>query len=144
MEAPSIDAALREVLERFPEVAAAWLFGSEARGQARETSDVDIALLLQERGKKPADVHLLLGRLAASLESARPGRRIDLSLIECLGPVLQHTILKEGRLVLDANRERRVDFESDCHVRYFDFYPTYALAKRHALSGFRQWLERRE
>lgn len=140
MSKSAIDQALATELCAFPEVAAAWLFGSEARNEARADSDVDIALLLQDRRAKASDAYLLLGRIAATLERATPGRAIDLVLIESQGPAFQHRVLSEGRLVYDADRERRVDFESDAYVRYFDFRPTEQLAERHALDGFQNWL----
>jgi uncharacterized protein len=135
-----IDLALAAQLCTFPEVAAAWLFGSEVRNEATPESDVDVALLLRNRGQKASDAYLLLGRIAATLERAVPGRTIDLILIESQGPTFQHRVLSEGRLIYEANRERRVDFESDAYVRYFDFRPTAQLAERHALDGFENWL----
>ncbi len=139
----TLDEAIAGVLASFPDVCAAWLFGSEARGEARPDSDIDVALLLRDRKKTALDVVQMLGSIAARLEQVAPGRRIDLVLIESQGPVLQHRVLDEGRLVHDANAQRRVDFESDAYVRYFDFLPTHQLAERHALAGFRNWFEGR-
>jgi len=85
----------------------------------------------------------MLGSIAAELEQVAPGRRIDLILIEAQGSVFQHRALAEGRLVYDLDPARRVDFESEAHVRYFDFLPTHQLAERHALSGFRNRFEGR-
>lgn len=133
-------AEVGKLLRAFPEVAAAWLFGSQARGDARTESDVDVALLLVDRTQTPLSALPLLGRIAATLEAAAPGRRIDLVLIEAQGPIFQHEVLRDGRLVYEADRARRVDFESDSHVRYFDFLPTYRIAEQHALDGFRGWL----
>jgi uncharacterized protein len=135
----SRDRAIAAVMASYPEVAASWLFGSEARGEARPDSDVDVALLLRERGKTAADVYRLLGSIAADLEQVAPGRRIDLVLLDQQGPVFQHRVLLEGRLVYDADPDRRVDFESDSYVRYFDFLPTHRLAQRYAAAGFRDW-----
>ncbi len=135
--------AIARILEKHPEIAAAWLFGSEARGEARAGSDLDIALLLRARGKTALDCHRLLGLLAAELESVAPGRPIDLVLLEPQGPVFCHRVLSEGSLVYDADPDRRIDFESDTYVRYFDFRPTYELALRQVGAGMREWLEGR-
>ena len=51
------DAGLAAILADFPEVAAAWLFGSRARGDARQGSDLDLGLLLRARSKTAQDVY---------------------------------------------------------------------------------------
>jgi predicted nucleotidyltransferase len=135
----ALDDRIARLLEGFPDVTTAWLFGSEARGEARAESDVDLALLLRDRSQTALDVLPILGRLAAELEQVAPGRRIDLVLLQTQGPVFQHRVLSEGRLVYDRDPRARVDFESDACVRYFDFLPKHQLAERHALAGFHTW-----
>lgn len=143
-EPPStLDRGIAEVLSDFPEIAAAWLFGSEARGEARPDSDLDIGLVFRERGATALDHDRDLLTIAARLEALVPGRPIDLVVLEPQGPIFCHRVLSHGRLVYDADPDRRVDFESDTYVRYFDFRPTYELAAKHALEGFKQWLEGR-
>ena len=77
----------------------------------------------------------------AALESVTHDR-IDLVVLESQGPMFCHRVLSEGRRVYEADRERRVDFESDAYVRYFDFKPTWDIAARHAMAGLRRKLER--
>lgn len=49
MDVP-LEATLRQMAESAPsEIVAAYLFGSRARGTARESSDVDLAVLLRSR-----------------------------------------------------------------------------------------------
>ena len=142
-EASALDAGLAAILRDVPEVAAAWVFGSFARGAVSKDSDLDLALLLRRREKKPADVYMELATVAARAERLAGGRPVDVVLIEAQGPIFQHEVLAEGRLVYDADPERRVDFESDAHVRYFDYLPTHNLAAREAISGARAWFEGR-
>lgn len=141
--APDMDRAIAAALDGFPQVAAAWLFGSQARGEARPDSDVDVGLLLRARHKTVADEYRLLGSIAAEIERALDGRCVDVVLLEPQGPIFCHHVLSEGRLVYDADPERRWDFESETYVRYFDFLPTHELAKKASLGGFREWLDKR-
>ncbi|HET9955203.1 MAG TPA: nucleotidyltransferase domain-containing protein [Polyangiaceae bacterium] len=141
MSGAVLDPAIAGIIGKFPEIAAAWLFGSEARGDAGPTSDIDIALLFEKRGTTALQAYELLGRLAAQLERVAPGRGIDLVLIEQQGPVFQHRVLEEGRLVYDGDPRRRVDFESDAMVRFLDFEPSHRLASRYATAGLERWLE---
>lgn len=142
-ERSALDDAVAAVLSDFPEIAAAWVFGSEARGEPKPDSDVDIGLVFRRRGTTALDHHRDLRTIAARLEAATSGRLIDLVVLEPQGPVFCHRVLSEGRLVYDADPERRIDFESETYVRYFDFRPTWELANRHALDGFREWLDGR-
>lgn len=140
--ASALDTGIAEIMRRQPGVVAAWVFGSEARGQARPDSDLDVGILVRERNPSPLDWYERLASLAAQLEGLVPGRRVDVVLLEPQGPVFCHRVLSEGRLVYDADSTRRVDFESDTYVRYFDFLPTYELAQRYAGQGVRARLER--
>ena len=50
-EASAMAHRMAPILERYQPIAAAWLFGSVARGEARPDSDVDIGLLLRNPGE---------------------------------------------------------------------------------------------
>jgi uncharacterized protein len=132
-----------EALGRHPEVAAAWVFGSTARGEAGPNSDVDIGILFEQRGETGAQHHRLLGDVASRLEQALE-RPIDLVVLETQGPMFRHRVLREGECIYERDRRRRIDFESTTYVEYFDFRPTWEIADRHALAGARRWLEERK
>lgn len=131
---------MRPILVRFPGIAAAWLFGSAARGQLRPDSDVDVGLLLQDPKAKAVDVYAMLGELTARLEVVVAPRRVDLVLLEHQGPVFAHEALIDGKLIVEPDRQRRIDFESATVMRGIDFRPTWELATAGQAAGLRQRL----
>lgn len=134
------EAAIAEVCARYPEIAAVYLFGSHARGDAGPDSDVDLGLVFRERGATALDHYRLILDLASRLEGPAGTDRIDLVVLEPQGPIFCHRVLSEGRLVYEGDTERRVDFESDTYSRYFDFKPTYDIATAGALDAVRRRL----
>ena len=81
------------VLEKF-EVSRAGVFGSAARGEAREDSDLD--LLVEFRGKKSL---LDLSGLKIELEELL-GRKVDVLTYNSLHPLLKDKILAGQERIL--------------------------------------------
>lgn len=133
---PEDEAEIAAVIARHPCVVAAWLFGSLARREARADSDLDLAVLL--RSHPTADDRASLADLASALERWSPSGRVDLLLLGEQGPVLRHRVLREGRLLLDADRRARVDFEGRTISEYFDWKPTHDIAMRSVFAGLRE------
>ncbi|HKP19104.1 MAG TPA: nucleotidyltransferase domain-containing protein [Gaiellaceae bacterium] len=89
-------ARLRELLRTEPDVSLAVLFGSWARGDARDASDVDLLGSLRDRGN---------ARRVASRLSDRLGRRVQLVTLEDArgAPLLLREVLREGRVLVDRD-----------------------------------------
>lgn len=129
---------LESVFARASAVAAAWVFGSEGRGEARLDSDLDIAVLLSDPAATALTHRRELFELAAQLESASQ-RRVDLVILTLRDPIIAHRVLSEGVLVHDANPRRRLDFTADAIARYFDWAPKYEAAAARSLKSNRAW-----
>jgi uncharacterized protein len=138
----ALERDLAGVLGRFPEVAAAWLFGSVARGEARPDSDVDVGIIFRH-GSEPRSRHRFLGDLAGQLEQVTR-RPVDLVVLESQGPIFRHRVLRDGHRFYEADRDRRIDFESHTSSEYLDYRPTYDIAAGVALEGMQHWLESRK
>jgi predicted nucleotidyltransferase len=103
-----------------PDVVAAYLFGSRARGTARADSDVDVAVLV--RGEPAATLDGLGMDLLVDLE--RDLRLpVDLVVLNRAPPDLVHRVLRDGRLVLERDRSARIQFEVQARNQYFDMQP---------------------
>ena len=97
-----------------------YLFGSEARGQARPSSDVDVGVFF-EKDPEPTFSGLPLD-LEAELESllGRPAQVVSLNTAPA---DLVHRVLRDGVLILDRDRSRRIRYEVARRNEYFDLLP---------------------
>ena len=121
MDVAQTEKALVDLFARDPHGAyAAYLFGSVARGDATPQSDVDVAVLL-ERGR-PTTLDDYPTALQADLEAAL-GRRVDLVVLDSAPPDLVHRVLRDGSIVCDRDRARRIAFEVRARNEYFDMKP---------------------
>jgi len=113
-------------LDRQPGVAAAYLFGSYARGRATNASDVDIALLfnLPEENSFARFERRLELEIALQEIVRRPVQVIDMENAPLL---LQRQVRKHGKLILEKDRRRRVNFEVRSRRAYFDMQRVYRL-----------------
>ena len=121
MHDEALEARLESLLgESAVPVVCAWLFGSEARGEAAEGSDLDLAVLLPEAG--PPALRSPLTTLRGELERGLD-REVDLIDLHRAPPDLVHRVLRDGRLVLDRDPDRRVAFEVGARNAWFDVLP---------------------
>jgi predicted nucleotidyltransferase len=119
-----MDAALRDriraTFEDVPEAVAVYVFGSVARDADGPASDVDVAVLFD---RTPASTLMgprlsLEGRLERAI-----GRPVDLVVLNTASADLVHRVLRDGDLVVDRDRPRRIRFEVARRNEYFDLQP---------------------
>ncbi|WP_169719341.1 type VII toxin-antitoxin system MntA family adenylyltransferase antitoxin [Desulfovirgula thermocuniculi] len=118
-ETETVAAIAAKYLEEQPDVLAAYLFGSLARGRGRAGSDVDIAVLFAPSlSEKTARFERRLEmELALEERLGLPAQVVDL---EAASPELQHQVRLHGRLLVDKDRNRRVAFEVRARRNYLD------------------------
>lgn len=112
---------------RHPEVVAAYLFGSVARGEAREDSDVDVAVLLDR--DPPRTLEGLRFDLADEL-TACLGAPVDLAILNRASADFVHRVLRDGILVAERDRGARIRFEVYKRNEYFDILPILLRYRR--------------
>ena len=123
-----LEERLRKVVERAPaEVLAVYVYGSRARGSARHGSDLDLGALLA--GPPPST----LSNVARDLEAAAEGALripVEVVVLNRAPADLVHRVLRDGVLVLDRDRSRRIRFEVQARNEYFDLAPLRRLYRR--------------
>lgn len=130
MDGTTIERRLKEFFEARAEaegIAAAWLFGSVARGTARVGSDVDVGVLFQEDPPRTLEGYRF--DLEAELERLL---RIPVQLVVMnRAPVdLTRRILRDGKLLVNQDPSRRIRFEVRTRNEYWDLEPYLRLYRR--------------
>lgn len=111
---------LRDFFRREAGLAAAWLFGSVARGVDSKHSDVDLAVLYEgePRLNRYGQPFELEGDLQKLL-----GRDVDVIVMNRAPVDLVHRVLRDGELLFEGNRSCRIAFEVKSRNEYFDLLP---------------------
>ncbi len=107
------------------EVAAAYLFGSQAQGKAGGLSDVDVAVLLDASVDAKQRFSLQLELIAGATRALRSSR-LDLVILDDAPVLLRHRALRDGEALLERDRARRVRFETRTILEYLDTKPLRA------------------
>ncbi len=125
-----LKAHIGSALAQFP-VALVYLHGSVARGYPLPTSDVDIALVLNEPLPK-AEARLKLEfQIQAAVEAACSVKNVDARAINRAPLLAQGEILREGICLYARDPAQRAEFESLVRRKYFDYQPA-AQRMQHA------------
>ncbi len=127
MDQTSIEQTLGCRLATRPNVVAAYLFGSRARGDARATSDIDLAVLL---ATEPTGAFARLGLgLEAELERGL-GHPLQVVVLNGAPVDLVHRVLRDGKLLVDRDRSARIRFEVKARNEFFDLLPILQRYRR--------------
>jgi len=100
--------------------AAVYLFGSAARGTAGAASDVDVAILFREPLARTFDAQPF--DLAADLER-HLGQAVDVVVLNSAPVDLRIRVLRDGHLIVDRDKSRRIAFEVRTRNEAFDLEP---------------------
>lgn len=113
----SNEESLRKSLGRFREVAAAYLFGSHARGQAGPLSDIDVALLVKGR----PNLSRLLELVGIVMEIF--GDTVDVGILNELPLPVQYRVISYGKLLYVGDDLERSRQEAKIIDEYLDCKP---------------------
>ena len=119
-----------------PDVDAAYLFGSVARGQANQLSDVDVAVLLTPGINAEAAAERQVALMVALNRFS--DREIQVTLLNAAPPLLAYEIVREGRLLCERDPLARIGFEVRSMKFYFDLQPAFRTYDRELAKRIRE------
>ena len=124
------------LMKAYPFIAAAYQFGSTIRGQEGPMSDVDIAILVDEE-HAPSGIDLLRIELLLAYEIQKHLNiaEVDLSTLNHQRLTFQHTVLRTGQLIYEADPKYRIRFMQNVIQAYIDFRPTLELINQFHTRG---------
>ena len=121
LDRPTVERVVRSFFDRHPAgVDTVYLFGSVARGDTRDTSDVDLAVLF---GRDPPRTLDGLGLDLADALQAELGVPVQIVVLNTAPCDLIHRVLRDGRLLVDRAPSSRIGFEVRARSEYFDLKP---------------------
>lgn len=109
-----ISEAVKDFASSHDSIVAVYLFGSVARGTARKSSDVDIAVMTL----CPIPT---MKRINWETELSNILKKdVDIVVFSQAGSLLQHQVLKYGTLLYEKNFQERVKQETASRREYLD------------------------
>ena len=112
---------IKDYFNKRKEVAAVYLYGSQARGDAKKSSDIDLAVLVTDK-RKYHGFGIPQVVFAQDL-SKITGRKVEVNDLDTVSVDFAHRVLTEGRLIISNNEKARIDFEEKVLRTYFDLKP---------------------
>ncbi len=111
----------RELIEYFrskDNILLAYLFGSTVRGNTGRLSDIDIAILVDEKSSKKEHLDIEL-KILSEITILIKRDKIDLILLNEAPLLLAYNVIKNG-VILKSNEMERVKFEIKIISTYLD------------------------
>jgi predicted nucleotidyltransferase len=111
-----------EATPMLDDVVLAYLFGSQARGQAGPLSDIDVAVLLADTVAE-ADAFELRLALMDEITYHLRTNAVDVLVLNHAPLALAYRVLRDGVLIYCRDEAKRVEFTARTVNMYLDFEP---------------------
>lgn len=116
-----------EIFGPFP-VDVAYVYGSVAYGRTHPFSDVDVAVVLEEKalaGMSPTEQLNLEFRIEQAIEDKAGVKNAEVRIVNRAPAILLGAVACEGKRIYCRDDAHRVQFETYAWSRYFDYKPVY-------------------
>lgn len=117
---------IRKVLSKRPEVLAAYLYGSHAKGYARDDSDIDVAVMLDSRFPQP-DSYDYMFKLEDEINKAVPEFKVEVIPTVHMSYPLNFTAPLFGKLIRSRDDALRVREELRLENEFEDLRTLYDI-----------------
>jgi predicted nucleotidyltransferase len=128
--------ALNEIFERHG-VVLAYLYGSQARGDAGPLSDVDVGVLFVPDVPEDQRFQRVL-RLIGELGSLFRQDRVYVVDLAEASPLLSHRVYRDGQLLYCLDDADRVRFETRALRSYVDTEPLRRIKRHYVIKRFKE------
>ncbi|PIV54168.1 MAG: nucleotidyltransferase [Elusimicrobia bacterium CG_4_10_14_0_8_um_filter_37_32] len=112
----------------------AYLFGSCVEGKVGKISDIDIAVYFDDKLTSSVMFDKKL-KIMAELSSLLDKDEIDIVILNDAYPLIEHRIIKNGKVIFSIDESRRIDYEVKAVMRYLDFKPYIEKYTKETLYG---------
>ena len=129
MEKEKILERSRSILVNTPNVCLAYLFGSQINDTTGPISDIDLAILFEDR----EDILNARSKLAYKLGKELQYHRIDIVSLREASVELAYAIISQGICIYQRDNAIRVEFEAQVLSRYGDYLPVLRSQRQEIL-----------
>lgn len=127
---------IKAVIKKDNSVLVAYLFGSQIKDKANKYSDIDIAVLFDNKVDKKNYTDKQIA-LASGLSEAL-NKEIDIIILNQASLFLKYHILKEGMKIYEKPGRNEHNFEALAIIQYFDFLPIKSRIENGILSKIKE------
>ncbi|MCR4263664.1 MAG: nucleotidyltransferase domain-containing protein, partial [Candidatus Roizmanbacteria bacterium] len=100
-------------------VIAVYLYGSQAKNSETEESDIDLAILVDEKSKMAEDIQLVvMSELSIILD-----KKVEVQVLNICSTSFSYRVISEGIILVSHNESVRIAFEEEIMKHYFDLLP---------------------
>ncbi|MFQ6091374.1 MAG: nucleotidyltransferase domain-containing protein [bacterium] len=117
-----IEEAVQKLSLDNEEIMIVYLYGSFRDGYATAKSDVDVAVVVDEK-KLPTDRFTRERCYSDQIEAKVKGRQFDVRIMNPAPLSFKYQVIKNGLLLFSRNETFREEFECQLILEYLDFKP---------------------
>ena len=132
---------IKKVLEKRPEVLAAYLYGSQAKGYARKGSDIDVAIMMDPIFE--GDTYNYQFDLEGAASDAVSDFEVETILLDNMNYPLKYNASVGGRLLHSRDDVKRAQEEIKIQNAREDFGDFFEERLRYNFEGARRYLNDR-